>query len=190
MKAVSPNHRRSGLQRRKIFARLALFFGLPLGLAACGTFGDDTPPGPCPQAVIVQDASRQVKFQGSGRDLTDVLFETRLDGAPQLICDYDDDAIEATMRVRFFVARGPADQQRQARIDYFVAIARQPDLRVVAREQFSLAVPFEGNRTQVAVTEELEPRIPISSGQNGASYKVFVGLALSPAELEYNRANR
>ena len=71
-----------------------------------------------------------------------------------------------------------------------MAIARQPDLRVVAREQFSLAVPFEGNRTQVAVTEELEPRIPIESGQNGASYKVFVGLALSPAELEYNRANR
>ena len=95
-----------------------------------------------------------------------MLFETRLQGA-QLICEYDDEAIESTLRVRFFTARGPADQDRLARIDYFVAIARQPDLRVVAREQFSLAVPFEGNRTQVAVTEELEPRIPIESGQTG-----------------------
>ncbi len=169
--------------------KAAALLSLALGLASCGAFGDKTPPGPCPQTVIVQDAARLVKFEGSGRDLTDVLFETRLQGA-QLICEYDDEAIESTLRVRFFTARGPANQDRLARIDYFVAIARQPDLRVVAREEFSLAVPFEGNRTQVAVTEELEPRIPIQSGQSGANYKVFVGLSLSPAELEYNRANR
>ena len=169
--------------------KTAALLSLALGLGSCGLFGCNAPTGPCPQAVIVQDASRQVKFQSSGRDLTDVLFETRLQSA-QLICEYDDEAIESTLRVRFFTARGPADQQRQARIDYFVAIARQPDLQVVAREEFSLAVPFEGNRTQVAVTEELEPRIPIERGQSGAGYKIFVGLALSPAELEYNRANR
>ena len=182
-------HRRRQCRRGRAAVRAFGLLSLAAGLAACSAFGEQTPQGPCPQAVVVQDAARQIKFQSAGRDLTDVLFETRLQRA-QLICEYDEEAIEATLRVRFFTARGPADQQRQARIDYFVAIARQADLRVIAREEFSLAVPFEGNRTQVAVTEELEPRIPIQSGQTGADYKIFVGLALSPAELEYNRANR
>ncbi len=171
------------------FRRWAALLALGGGLAACGTFGSDAPQGPCPQAVVVQDASRQVKFDGAGRDLTDVLFETRLQGT-RLACEYDDEAIESTLRVRFFTARGPADQDRLARISYFVAIARQPDLQVVAREEFTLAVPFEGNRTQVAVTEELEPRIPLQGGETGTSFKIFVGLSLNAEELEYNRANQ
>jgi hypothetical protein len=164
-------------------AALALF------VAGCGALGGNQPPGPCPRAVIVQDASRQVKFQGKGRDLTDVLYETQVQGA-QLACDYDEGAIDSVLKVRFFAARGPADRERQAQIRYFVAVAREPGLQVVAREEFALAVPFEGNRTQVAVTEELEPRIPISGEETGADYRIFIGLSLTPEELEYNRSSR
>jgi len=173
---------------RPWLARCSLL-GLALLLAGCGAFGGDRPPGPCPRAVIVQDASRQVKFQGTGRDLTDVLFETQLQAA-QLACEYDEGAIESVLRVRFQAVRGPADRERLAQIRYFVAVAREPGLQVVAREEFALSVPFEGNQSQVAVTEELEPRIPISGEQTGADYRIFIGLSLTPDELEYNRASR
>ena len=129
-----------------------------------------------------------VRFTGQGRDLTDVIFEARLEDVA-LICEYDDNVIEADMRVRILAVDGPADRDRVANFAYFVAIATR-DRRIVAREEFALAVPFEGNRTRVLAVEEVSPRIPLLPGQSGADYVVFVGLALTPDELQYNRENR
>lgn len=144
----------------------------------------------CPDFAQVQDAARLVKFSGDGRDLTDVLFEARLQNV-EMGCSYDDDdnEIEAALQITISAARGPADSERLASFRYFVAIATN-SREVVAREEFDLNIPFEGNRTQLAAVEELTPRIPLKPGQNGSEYKVFVGLVLTPAELEYNRANR
>ena len=144
----------------------------------------------CPDAVIVADAARLVKFQGTGRDLTDVLFEAEVDDV-NIACTYDDDenAIEAELQVLLLANRGPADQGRQAQFRYFVAIATS-NRAVLAREEFDLAIPFEGNRTRVAIAEQLEPRIPLAPGQTGGEYRVFVGLSLTPEELDYNRRNR
>jgi hypothetical protein len=94
--------------------------------------------------------------------------------------------VESVLLVTMIATRGPADNQRQAPLKYFVAIATL-DQKIVAREEFEITVPFEGNRTRVAVTEELEPRIPLKAGQTGADYQIFIGLSLSREELRYNR---
>ena len=60
----------------------------------------------------------------------------------------------------------------------------------MAREEFNLDIPFEGNQRRVVAIEELNPRIPLRQGENGAQYRIYVGLKLSPEELQYNRANR
>ncbi len=159
---------------------------LALLLAACGS---DEPPPPCPEVFLVPDARRLVKFAGTGRDLTDVLFEADLRDA-DLFCEYDDDDVmEGQLLVTFVASRGPADRERLAPFSYFVAVATD-DKRVVAREEFRIAVPFEGNRTRVTVSEELSPRIPIGPGESPLDYRIFVGLSLSPEELRYNRDNR
>ena len=133
------------------------------------------------------DASNLVKFEGTGRDLTDVRFEVKLQQV-RLSCEYDDDVIESVLLINMIATRGPADSQRQAPLRYFVAIATL-DHKIVAREEFEITVPFEGNRTRVAVTEELEPRIPLKAGQTGTDYQIFVGLSLSREELRYNQEN-
>jgi len=157
-----------------------------LGVAAGCSSGPDIALS-CPQAVAVADAARLVKFKGTGRDLTDVKFEAELENL-QMVCDYDEDdhAIEADLLVRFVASRGPADEERLADIRYFVAVATQ-NARIVARQEFAVKVPFEGNRTRVAVAEELTPRIPLNPNQNGSEYRVFVGFSLTPEELDYNR---
>ena len=131
-----------------------------------------------------------MRFNGSGRDLTDVLFEARLQEAA-MTCSYDEDEniVDGVLRVSIFASRGPADDERQASFRYFVAIATE-SRAIIAREEFDVVIPFEGNRTQVAAVEELEPRIPLGPGESGSEYTVFVGLVLSPDELAYNRANR
>ncbi len=161
---------------------------LPLLLGACGLVGDEGPPPPCPRAVSVADARVMVRFTGSGRDLTDVVFEARVEDVV-LVCEYDDGVIEADVRVRILTMDGPANRGRVANFAYFVAIATR-DQRIVAREEFDLAVPFEGNRTRVLAVEEVSPRIPLRPGQTGEDYVVYVGLALTPGELQYNRENR
>ena len=163
--------------------------GLGLLLAACGT--DDVPQFACPQVVLVGDAASLTRFQGPGRDLTDVDFEASIQ-PPAIGCDFDEDefAVVSDLRLRFIASRGPADDDRTARFEYFVAVATAVGRRVIAREEFGLSVPFEGNRTRVAVIEELSPRIPIRADQTGAEYRVYVGFKLTPEELDYNRRTR
>ncbi len=139
----------------------------------------------CPEVLRVADAAHLVRFDGAGRDLTDVRFEVELQQVG-LSCEYDDDVVESVLLVTMIATRGPADNQRQAPLKYFVAIATL-DQKIVAREEFEITVPFEGNRTRVAVTEELKPRIPLKAGQTGADYQIFIGLSLSREELRYNR---
>ena len=100
-------------------------------LAACAAEPERRP---CPQAVVLTDASRQVKFSGPGRDLTDVLFEASIQ-AGQLVCEYDENVLDVDLQVQVVAQRGPANGDRLANISYFVAVART-DQTVLARENF------------------------------------------------------
>lgn len=164
----------------------AALTALGLGLGACSS-DDDGPQIVCPPVRVISDADRLVRFDG-GSDLTDVDFEARLD-EPLIACTFNEDdyAIESELQLRFLVSRGPNDADHEARFEYFVAITTAIGQRVVAREEFGLFVPFEGNQTQLAVTDEVTPRIPLRSTQTGAEYLVYVGFKLTEPELEFNR---
>jgi hypothetical protein len=161
---------------------------LLLGLAGCDLAGDQGPPPPCPTVFPVAEARAVTRFTGQGRDLTDVLFEAQFQDVV-LVCEYDDGVVEVDMQIRIIAADGPANRGRNIRITYFVAIATL-DRKIVAREEFEIEVPFEGNRTRVIAVEEVSPRIPLPPGRSGADYVIYVGLALTPAELRYNQENR
>ena len=173
-------------RRRRGTGPLALL-ALALVLAGCG-FGGRGPPPPCPTAFPVAEARELTRFAGPGRDLTDVLFEARVQDVV-LVCGYDDGVIKMDMRVWIVAVDGPANRGRKVRLAYFVAIATL-DRKIVAREEFELEIPFEGNRTRVVAIDEVSPRITLRPGQTGADYVIYVGLALTPAELRYNQENR
>jgi len=60
---------------------------------------------------------------------------------------------------------------------------------VLAREQFDTFIDFPGNKTRNGIREELEEKIPLTGGQRGDDYRVYVGFALTHDELAYNRAH-
>jgi hypothetical protein len=163
---------------------------LPLalaGLALLAGCAGEPETRPCPRAVVLNDAARQVKFNGQGRDLTDVQFEASI-RTGQLVCEYDDNVLDVGLQVEVVASRGPANADRLANITYFVAVA-QSDQTVLARESFDIAIPFPGNRTRVSGLEEIGQVITLPSGQDGGDYLIYVGLELTREELEYNRAN-
>jgi len=159
---------------------------LPVVLAACS--GDDRPPPPCPVVVKVSDANRLTRFIGAGRDLTDVAFEAGVRTADS-VCYYSDNFIEVEMALQFAVAQGPANPENTARFSYFVAVATQ-DREILVRKEFPIEVAFEGNRRQMIALEEIVPTIPLKPGEDGDDYLIFVGIAMTPAELRYNEENR
>ena len=153
-------------------------------LAACEA---PTPPPDCPRANLLEDADRVVRFAGSGRDITDQLFEARISDVTGE-CVFAKDKVAIDMKLRIEAARGQALEGDVASLGYFVAIVG-PDGTVRARQEFDTEVPFQG-RTRSAIIEELEPEIPLGEGDRADYYTVYVGLLLSREELDYNRRQR
>ena len=166
-----------------------LIAGLTAVLAACAS-DTEAQLRICPSPILIDDASDLTRFDGVGRDLTDVQFEASIEEAT-LACSFDTDenVINADMGVVITASRGPANVGNQADLRYFVAIATR-DQRVLSRDSFDLAIPFEGNRTRVAARDELTPRIPIGPNEDGRDYRIYIGFVLTPEELQYNRENR
>jgi hypothetical protein len=154
-------------------------------LSACAS---DREPLICPPVVTVPEAATLVKFTGTGRDLTDVLFEAQVQ-AEGIQCNLDEGTLETEIKVSLAARRGPADEEHLARLRYFVAIATKAE-EVIAHREFDSELPFEGNRTRVVIRDELEQRFALKPGTTGADYRIYVGFALSAEELEYNRENR
>jgi hypothetical protein len=88
---------------------------------------------------MLKDADRLVRFVGTGRDLTDVEYEAAI-RMPFLSCDNDDNEIDSVLTVNLVALRGPADDDRLARIAYFVAIVDQEN-RVLTRQELTSRFP-------------------------------------------------
>jgi len=149
---------------------------------------------PCPVVAPVRELGYMTKFQGDSQDLSDTLFEAKVDQVqPAKNCIYEEDdegkrAIVYDIRVKFLAQRGPKDREGTAKFNYFVGIGG-PGGQIIKREVFDTEIPFENNATQAITIEELQPRIPLKEGENGDYYRIYVGFMLNEKELAYNRRN-
>lgn len=159
-------------------------------------FGGDNdaigPAPPCPRVVRVGDAISVTRFQGSSRDVKDVLFQAQV-GEVASGCSYISEnsktTINMTMRVQTIASRGPALEGDTAEFQYWVAVARI-DGQVLNRDAFDVEIELAGNVTRAQSVDELEQVIFLRSGEAGDNYVVYVGLVLTPDEVAYNRGTQ
>ena len=157
-------------------------------LAACS--GEDDIGPPCPTIAPVPTATTVTRFTGEGRDLTDVDFSAQISNV-NFACEYDDNTVVMDLQIVFEASRGPANESGRSVFSYFIAIGKRARPRdLLAREEFTVAVEFQGNRRRQQFFDESIQRFPLAPGEDGGSYVVFVGLLVSRDELEFNRANR
>jgi hypothetical protein len=176
---------------RRAIGILAGAIGL-LATASCATT-ENIASYPCPFVGAVREVSYMTKFQGQSQDLSDTLYEAKIDEVrPAKNCIYEDDdgkrAIVYDIQVKFLAQRGPKEREGVARFDYFVGIGG-PGGQIITREVFDSEIAFENNATQAIVIEEIQPRIPLKQGENGDYYRIYIGFMLSEQELAYNRRN-
>lgn len=158
---------------------------LAVVLASCATAA---PPPPCPPAGTPATLDQVTAFRdGGGRDLTEVLYDARIDGV-NTVCDYDTDGVEVGLAVRFVAERGPADRDRLAALRYFVAVERAPG-DVTAKQIYDLPMPFEGNNRRVGRVEQVNIFVPAPADDDFSGLRILVGFQLSADQLDYNRSN-
>ncbi|NQW09768.1 MAG: hypothetical protein HQ481_07825 [Alphaproteobacteria bacterium] len=169
----------------RAFAITALGVVLAATLASCAS---DTPPPPCPSAGTPATLDRVTAFrEGGGRDLTEVLFDARIDGV-NTICDYGKDGVAVDLAVRFVAERGPAERDRLAALRYFVAVERAFG-EVTAKQIYDLPMPFEGNNRRVGRIEQIKVFVPVPANGSFSGVRVLVGFQLTAEQLDYNRAS-
>ncbi|MEH6630018.1 MAG: hypothetical protein V7776_04295 [Halopseudomonas aestusnigri] len=156
------------------------------GLAGCGLIEPEKAPPACPEIVVLKEAQEMTRFQGNGRDLTDVTFEASINNfVGGCILDKETNTLNNQVVVRFELSQGPASDGG-AKFNYFVAVATL-DRKILSRESFPLVAPFEGNRTSVAIVDNVYPSITLGRGDTGEDYIIFIGFELSRSELYYNK---
>lgn len=163
-----------------------IFVPVLAGLVLIGCAGSDQPPRQCPPAGTPSPLDRVTAFRDTaGRDLTDVLYEARLDGV-DAACEYDKDGVAIDLLVRIIAERGPADRERRALVRYFVAVEDGPR-NVVAKQIYEIQMPFEGNNRRAGRVEELTVTVPAPENRSFADLRIQVGLQLTAEQLEFNR---
>jgi hypothetical protein len=170
-----------------VTVRSAFSAALGLGVALlAGCSASQENPRACPPGVIVTDAARLVRFKpGAGRDPTDVQFQAEI-GQIGTQCKFSRSGVSIDTRVAIAVSEGPAAQNRQAQVTYFIAIIG-PGRQIVARKEFVADYTFTGNRTRVGTIEELSQELPGVTDQLAPGYQIAVGFVLTQDEMNYNR---
>lgn len=163
-----------------------------LATASCAT-NEDIASYPCPFVGAVRELSYTTKFEGESQDLSDTLYEAKIDQVlPAVNCVYENDdgkqAIVYDIQVKFLAQRGPKEHEGVAKFNYFVGIGG-PGGQILKREVFDSEIAFENNATQAITIEEIQPRIPLKQGENGDYYRIYLGFMLDERELAYNRKN-
>jgi len=160
-------------------------------LAGCGADEAKFAPA-CPGLSLLKDAADLRRFTGPvgpGRpDITRMTLAARIVAVPAK-CAYSDSThteVTATLHVQAQFLRGPAANSDAAEVRYFVALTHGDT--VVREEDYQLAVKFPANVEQVFTAgDDVTLAVPVSKTETAAAYHIYVGLRLTPAELQYNR---
>ena len=110
-----------------------------LATASCAT-NEDIASYPCPFVGAVRELSYTTKFEGESQDLSDTLYEAKVDQVlPAVNCIYENDdgkqAIVYDIQVKFLAQRGPKEHEGIVKFNYFVGIGG-PGGQILKREVF------------------------------------------------------
>ena len=157
-------------------------------LSACSMFQPNNPK-PCPRVALLNDAAKMTRYRdGQGRDLTDVLYEARVQDVKSG-CKYADGRVRVEAMIDIIAQRGPAFDGANAQVPFFVAVIDEAQ-NIIAKKNFDSEVEFRDGRRRAGVREEIDQTVFLKEGEHGPEYEIIVGLQVSEQQLQQNRGRR
>ena len=185
-----------GVFHMKKLSALALFAAAGVGMALSGCASDNAKaareknPAPCPIAVVLDDASRLIDFDGE-KTAENIAWTAEIVGVTLNCRYYGDRPIKANLEIDLAFGRGPKAREQAREYSYFVAVTRT-NREVIAKETFVVPVKFGGSKSVRELTEKIDKiTIPRSREQvSGANFEVVIGLGLTREQAIYNRSGK
>jgi len=159
---------------------------LLLLLCGCGPGRNEFAPA-CPVAQLVPALADLTRFNGAGRDLTDLVVQARVVRVAGS-CSPGSSAgtLAASVSISIDVRRGPAMLEREADVPVFVAVSKGNE--VLDKQMLPVRVTFPPNVDRITITSKpIDLTLPVNEGVNGASYRVIAGFQLTPEEMQLNK---
>lgn len=165
-----------------------------LSVTGCSWFSSEKKPDQpqCPRISILADAATETRFRaGKGHDLTDVELVAGIGNfSGDCLFDFDKRTMNIKMQVSIDAKLGPAAQGRKADLSYFIAVPTYYPAPS-AKKTLPVALEFPKDSDRVRYTDkEIELNLPIKDLRDLAAYEVFLGIQLTPEELDYNRSQK
>jgi hypothetical protein len=146
-------------------------------------------PAPCPNVVVLEDAARQIIFNGQ-QTIEDVAWSAEVENV-SLACRYvGDKPIDAGVKINLALGRGPKADANEHQFGYWVAVTRT-NREVIAKQEYVLPIKF-GDETVKRASQEIDQIIiPRKSEQtSGENFEIVVGLTVTPQQATYNRSGK
>jgi hypothetical protein len=169
--------------------RATLVLGGLLALSACGPDNPDSFAPECVPVGILAEAADMSSYAGPSRDVATLVTQASVSGVNGTCRDADKGhALHTEASVVITVLRGPAATERDITIPYFVAVLHGAD--IVAKHNRTIEAHFPPNVDRLALkSDPLVLDLPISRRMSSDSYRLEVGLQLTPEQLAFNRAH-
>ena len=140
-------------------------------------------PAPCPNVVVLNDASRMIEFAGEEQTLGNVAYSAEFVDVSLACRYYADKPIAASIDLAMAFGSGAAAPSADKEFKYFVAVTRR-DMEVISKKEFAVPVSFSEKSRVRVVDEEIDsiviPRA--SEGTSGENFEVVVGFVVTPAQ--------
>ena len=160
--------------------------------AGCGSTKEarQANPAPCPNIVVLSDASRVVEFDGDAA-VGNVAWSAEIADVSLNCRYYGDKPIDASAKVSIAFGKGPKANSNEHKFAYWVAITRT-NREVIEKREYVVPVKFSGDKDVESVKHEIkEIIIPRKDDSvSGTNFEVVVGLVVTPQEAIYNRSGK
>ncbi len=164
------------------------------GVAGCSSLGNresrEKNPAPCPNVLVLHDASRLIEFDGEER-LENIAYTAEITNTG-IACRYiDDKPIDANIEIELAFGKGPKGAKGEKHFKYFVAVTRR-DLEVIAKNEFIIPVKFDSKQTVVVKKEDIDKIIIPRAGDHiaGTNFEIIIGFSLTRDQVLFNRSGK
>lgn len=166
---------------RPSLGRTAVVIGI-LALGACGSAEPQSPPPPCPTALLLDGAERISAYRAGAERRPDQLRFIAALSELASTCRYTDEGVEIDLAFSMTAERGPAFSSTPEEVSYFIATIG-PDGRILSRDAYPAELDFEEGYVGARWSEQLTLLIRSLTPAQGANYTLYVGFQLDDAQL-------
>ncbi len=155
-------------------------------LSGCGWFGGSKEAKlVCPPTFTAPDADKMAVFNAGGTALNDVRYGVEIADIASK-CDRADKGLTVDTKVSFRVVSNDKTL-RTGSFQYFVSVA-DGYKNILTKRTYTVPFEFDARMHDLTTHDELFENLPLRDVSTGGNYAVIVGLQLTEAQLQFNRA--